>query len=161
MAPSPEWVIPLAATKESDEPFIGGKASKLAQLAQTDYRVPGGFFITTRAYEHFLEDQDLARLIRMELGRKSFVTMRWEEIWDVALRIRSAFLATPIPQSLAQAITAAVERLTADGHRVAHAHLRYLNPLPANTKDVLQRYKRVIVPEMNSGQLLQRGLLRQ
>jgi pyruvate,water dikinase len=114
VAPSSEWVIPLAKTTERDEPFIGGKATKLAQLAQTGYRVPGGFFITTKAYEHFLQDQDLARLIRMELGRKPFVTMRWEEIWDVALRIRSAFLATPIPQSLARAITAAVEELGAE-----------------------------------------------
>jgi phosphohistidine swiveling domain-containing protein len=108
------WIVPLREAADCEERLIGGKAAKLAQLAQTGYRVPGGFFITTRAYEYFLEDQDLARLIRMELGRKSFVTMRWEEIWDVALRIRSAFLATPIPQSLARAITAAVEELNAE-----------------------------------------------
>ena len=108
------WIVPLGEAANCEERLIGGKAAKLAQLAQTGYRVPGGFFITTKAYEHFLEDQDLARLIRMELGRKSFVTMRWEEIWDVALRIRSAFLATPIPQSLAQAIMAAVEELGAE-----------------------------------------------
>ena len=108
------WIVPLGEAADCEERLIGGKAAKLAQLAQTGYRVPGGFFITTKAYEHFLEDQNLARLIRMELGRKSFVTMRWEEIWDVALRIRSAFLATPIPQSLAQAIMAAVEELGAE-----------------------------------------------
>jgi phosphohistidine swiveling domain-containing protein len=108
------WIVPLGEAADCEERLIGGKAAKLAQLAQTGYRVPGGFFITTKAYEHFLEDQDLARLIRMELDRKSFVTMRWEEIWDVALRIRSAFLSTPIPQSLAQAITAAVEELGAE-----------------------------------------------
>ncbi len=55
--------------------------------------MPDGFFVTTNAYEYFLENQELARLIRMELGRKPFESMRWEEIWDVALRIRSAFLA--------------------------------------------------------------------
>jgi phosphohistidine swiveling domain-containing protein len=108
------WIVPLGEAADCEERLIGGKAAKLAQLAQTGYRVPCGFFITTKAYEHFLEDQDLARLIRMELDRKSFVTMRWEEIWDVALRIRSAFLSTPIPQSLAQAITAAVEELGAE-----------------------------------------------
>ena len=108
------WIVPLGEAANCEERLIGGKAAKLAQLAQTGYRVPGGFFITTKAYEHFLEDQDLARLIRMELDRKSFVTMRWEEIWDVALRIRSAFLATPIPQSLAQAITAAAKKLGAE-----------------------------------------------
>jgi pyruvate,water dikinase len=93
--------------------LIGGKAAKLAQLAQTGFRVPAGFFITTNAYEHFLENRDLARLIRMELGRKPFASMRWEEVWDVALRIRSAFLATPIPEDLAQAIVGAVRELGA------------------------------------------------
>jgi 2-oxoglutarate ferredoxin oxidoreductase subunit alpha len=36
---------------------------------------------------------------------------------------------------------------------VAHAHLRHLNPFPANTGEVLKRYARVVVPEMNLGQL--------
>ena len=36
---------------------------------------------------------------------------------------------------------------------MATAHLRYLNPLPANTGEVLRSYERVLVPEMNSGQL--------
>jgi 2-oxoglutarate ferredoxin oxidoreductase subunit alpha len=39
------------------------------------------------------------------------------------------------------------------GARVATAHLRYLNPLPANTGEVLRSYERVLVPEMNMGQL--------
>ena len=114
MDPGVGWVVPLREAAECEERSIGGKAAKLAQLAQAGFRVPGGFSITTKAYEHFLENQDLARLIRMELGRKSFASMRWEEIWDVALRIRSAFLATPIPRALAQAIVAAVEELGAE-----------------------------------------------
>jgi 2-oxoglutarate ferredoxin oxidoreductase subunit alpha len=48
----------------------------------------------------------------------------------------------------------AVQRLQRKGHKVAHAHLRYLNPMPRNTADVLKRYKRVLVPELNAGQLL-------
>ena len=40
----------------------------------------------------------------MELGRKPFESMRWEEIWDVALRIRSAFLSAPLPDPLVEAI---------------------------------------------------------
>ncbi|MBT0767787.1 2-oxoacid:acceptor oxidoreductase subunit alpha [Kineosporia sp. J2-2] len=40
-----------------------------------------------------------------------------------------------------------------DGVRVATAHLRHLNPFPANTGDVLRRYQRVLIPEMNLGQL--------
>ncbi|MFJ9424099.1 2-oxoacid:acceptor oxidoreductase subunit alpha [Streptomyces sp. NPDC101249] len=50
-------------------------------------------------------------------------------------------------------ITAAVRRLRAAGEAVAQAHLRHLNPFPANLGDVLARYERVVVPEMNLGQL--------
>jgi 2-oxoglutarate/2-oxoacid ferredoxin oxidoreductase subunit alpha len=52
------------------------------------------------------------------------------------------------------AIRSAVERLVADGRPVAHAHLRHLNPFPANTEDVLRSYRRVLIPEVNLGQLL-------
>jgi 2-oxoglutarate/2-oxoacid ferredoxin oxidoreductase subunit alpha len=51
-------------------------------------------------------------------------------------------------------IGAAVRRVRQDGHDVARAHLRHLNPLPRNTGEVLRRYEKVLVPEMNLGQLL-------
>jgi len=51
------------------------------------------------------------------------------------------------------AIRAGVRIAREAGHRVASAHLRYLNPLPANTGDVLRSFERVLVPELNSGQL--------
>jgi 2-oxoglutarate ferredoxin oxidoreductase subunit alpha len=50
-------------------------------------------------------------------------------------------------------IGAAVRRLRQEGRPVAHAHLRHLNPFPANTEEVLRRYRRVVIPEMNLGQL--------
>jgi 2-oxoglutarate ferredoxin oxidoreductase subunit alpha len=50
-------------------------------------------------------------------------------------------------------IVAATRRLRADGKQVARAHLRHLNPFPANTGEVLRRYDKVLVPEMNLGQL--------
>ena len=50
-------------------------------------------------------------------------------------------------------IAAAVERLRRRGRRVAHAHLTHLNPFPANLGEVLARYRRVVIPEMNLGQL--------
>jgi 2-oxoglutarate ferredoxin oxidoreductase subunit alpha len=50
-------------------------------------------------------------------------------------------------------IAAAVRTARQSGLKVARAHLRHLNPLPQNTGDVLRRYDRVLVPEMNSGQL--------
>jgi 2-oxoglutarate ferredoxin oxidoreductase subunit alpha len=52
------------------------------------------------------------------------------------------------------AIRSAAERLQAEGKSVAHAHLRHLNPFPANTETVLRSYRRVLIPEVNLGQLL-------
>ncbi|HLM57010.1 MAG TPA: 2-oxoacid:acceptor oxidoreductase subunit alpha [Pyrinomonadaceae bacterium] len=50
-------------------------------------------------------------------------------------------------------ITSAVERLRAEGKPVSSAHLRHLNPFPANLGEVLRRFETVIIPEMNLGQL--------
>jgi 2-oxoglutarate ferredoxin oxidoreductase subunit alpha len=50
-------------------------------------------------------------------------------------------------------ITAAVRRLRKAGAPIAQAHLRHINPFPANLGEVLKRYDKVIVPEMNLGQL--------
>ncbi|MFE4717817.1 2-oxoacid:acceptor oxidoreductase subunit alpha [Streptomyces sp. NPDC056728] len=50
-------------------------------------------------------------------------------------------------------ITAAVRRLRTAGENIAQAHLRHLNPFPKNLGEVLARYERVVVPEMNLGQL--------
>ena len=46
-----------------------------------------------------------------------------------------------------------MDELRAQGHKVAQAHFKYLNPLPANTADVLMRYPKVVVAEQNMGQL--------
>jgi 2-oxoglutarate ferredoxin oxidoreductase subunit alpha len=51
-------------------------------------------------------------------------------------------------------LRAAVRRLRDGGHPIAHAHFHNLNPLPANTSEVLARFKRVLVAEMNDGQLV-------
>lgn len=50
-------------------------------------------------------------------------------------------------------ITEAVLHTRRKGYKVSQAHLRYLNPLPKNTGDVLKRFKNVLVPEINLGQL--------
>jgi 2-oxoglutarate ferredoxin oxidoreductase subunit alpha len=50
-------------------------------------------------------------------------------------------------------ILTAVQRAQRKGYKVASAHLRYLNPMPRNTGEVLKRYKRILVPELNAGQL--------
>jgi 2-oxoglutarate/2-oxoacid ferredoxin oxidoreductase subunit alpha len=51
-------------------------------------------------------------------------------------------------------IKTAVMQLQEEGIEVSHAHLRYLNPFPRNLGDVLSRFEQVLIPEMNTGQLL-------
>jgi 2-oxoglutarate ferredoxin oxidoreductase subunit alpha len=52
------------------------------------------------------------------------------------------------------AIRQAVTELQQEGRKVAHAHLRWLNPLPADLGDILARYRAVLIPEINMGQLV-------
>jgi 2-oxoglutarate ferredoxin oxidoreductase subunit alpha len=51
-------------------------------------------------------------------------------------------------------ITAALRAQRAKGRRIGHLHLRHLNPFPRNLGEVMARYKKVLVPEMNLGQLV-------
>jgi 2-oxoglutarate ferredoxin oxidoreductase subunit alpha len=51
-------------------------------------------------------------------------------------------------------ITAALNAQRSKGRRIGHVHLRHLNPLPRNLGQVLKRYKKILVPEMNMGQLI-------
>jgi len=52
------------------------------------------------------------------------------------------------------AITAALRAQREKGRKIGHVHLRHLNPLPKNLGEVLKRYKKIVVPEMNLGQLV-------
>jgi 2-oxoglutarate ferredoxin oxidoreductase subunit alpha len=51
-------------------------------------------------------------------------------------------------------IKTAVAELLAEGHEVAHAHLRYVRPFPKNLGDILKSYDTVLIPEINNGQLI-------
>ncbi|MGV6813594.1 MAG: 2-oxoacid:acceptor oxidoreductase subunit alpha [Phycisphaerales bacterium] len=50
-------------------------------------------------------------------------------------------------------ITTAIEHIRAQGHTISSAHLQYLNPFPSNTEEVLRSFKKIIIPEINLGQL--------
>ena len=52
------------------------------------------------------------------------------------------------------AITQAVNRLNKKGIKVASAHLTFVNPFPDNTGEILSKYKKIIIPELNAGQLI-------
>jgi 2-oxoglutarate ferredoxin oxidoreductase subunit alpha len=51
-------------------------------------------------------------------------------------------------------IATAVQRARRNGKKIGQVHFRYLNPFPKNTAEVFKRFKRFLVPELNSGQLL-------
>jgi 2-oxoglutarate ferredoxin oxidoreductase subunit alpha len=51
-------------------------------------------------------------------------------------------------------IKAAVKELRADGNDVAHVHVRYLNPFPKNLGAILNKFDKIIIPELNNGQLV-------
>ena len=114
MDPASALVVPLSDASALGNSRVGGKAAKLSNLIAFEYRVPRGFCITTEAYRRFVEKGALSDLIAMELGRKPLSSMRWEEIWDSALRIRAAFLKAPVPSDLAREIVAACGALTED-----------------------------------------------
>jgi len=104
-------VVDLRAPETREPSLVGGKGAALAMLAHHGLAVPPALCLTTAAYEIFVDGASLRPVIRQELGRKNFDDMRWEEIWDTALRIRNRFLRASVPQAVAAALA---ERLTSE-----------------------------------------------
>ena len=73
-------------------------------MARAGIAVPPFVAVTTDAYEAYLEATGLRARIGFELERKDFADMRWEELWDTALRIRNLFLTTPLPEEVRAAL---------------------------------------------------------
>ena len=100
MADLNRFVVELEKAHKYDIRQVGGKAKNLGKLSQFGYSIPRGFCLLSSAYDSFVQHNELSKVISMELGKKSLKTMRWEEIWDSALRIRSFFLNNPFPNVL-------------------------------------------------------------
>jgi 2-oxoglutarate/2-oxoacid ferredoxin oxidoreductase subunit alpha len=110
-----------------------------------------------------LEKQDVTGNINYEpLNHENMVRIRAAKVEAIAQDIPDAVPAGDPDGELLivawgsthGAITAAVNSQRELGRRIGHVHLRHLNPLPSNLADVLKRYKQVLVPELNMGQLL-------
>jgi rifampicin phosphotransferase len=93
-----------------DRPRVGGKGFALALMQRQGMHVPEALCITTEAYQEYVSSTGLRDLMRMELYRKPFDQMRWEEIWDLSLRIRNLFAKTPLPAPLEEQIKAPLAR---------------------------------------------------
>jgi len=104
-----ERVKPLYKVTAGERDRFGGKCSALAGLAEKGFRVPDGVCIDSALYRDFVTKTGLVRRIHFELNRKRFEDMRWEEIWDAALRIRNLFVSTDIPGPMRDHIASVVE----------------------------------------------------
>jgi pyruvate,water dikinase len=102
-------VVDLDEIGDVNEARVGGKAASLVALNRAGHRAPRSLCLTTEAYGLFVEQGSLRPIIQQELGRKSFEDMRWEEIWDAALRIRNRFLRASVPGEVIAAVEEILE----------------------------------------------------
>jgi len=116
-----------------------------------------------------LEKQDITGNVNYEpANHQHMVNLRARKIANIADDIPLQAISGPEQGRLLVlswggtygACATAVAKIQETGATVAHAHLRYLNPLPKNLGDILTRYEQVLIPELNLGQLrlLIRGL---
>jgi 2-oxoglutarate/2-oxoacid ferredoxin oxidoreductase subunit alpha len=110
-----------------------------------------------------LEKQDVTGNVNYEpLNHERMVRLRAEKVAGIVQDVPDAVPAGDPSGDLLIVgwgsthgpITAALKAQREKGRKIGHVHLRHLNPLPKNLGDLLGRYDRVLVPEMNMGQLL-------
>jgi 2-oxoglutarate/2-oxoacid ferredoxin oxidoreductase subunit alpha len=128
--------------------------------------VPG-----TPGHEHRiggLEKSDVSGTVCYDgANHRRMIELRAQKIAGIARDIPAAEIVGPVEGELLVvgwgstygAIAAAVDEAQHAGQQVAHLHLRYLNPFPANLDAALKKYRRILVPENNTGHLL--GMLRE
>src|SRR6202035_5813439 len=152
----PDFKVQFAKTAEGFLPY-----KRDPQTLARPWAVPG-----TRGLEHRiggLEKQDVSGNINYEpLNHENMVRIRAAKVAGIAQDIPEIVPAGDPEGDLLivawgsthGAITAAVRAQREKGHKIGHVHLRHLNPLAPNLGEVIARYKRVLVPELNMGQLL-------
>jgi pyruvate,water dikinase len=105
-----ELVIKAEDIQEKDRKIVGSKAFSLYIVMREGFKVPPYSCITTKAYERYLDSGSLKGRMILELSRKDIEDMRWEEMWDISLRVRNMFLNTPIPEALEREIRENLDR---------------------------------------------------
>jgi len=101
------WILTAEEIQSGDRHRVGGKGYALSRLVKEGFKVPRTVCVTSDAYQAYVLRTGLRERILLELHRKDFKEMRWEEIWDCATRIRNMFLNKPFPDDLLQEIHAA------------------------------------------------------
>lgn len=103
------FILRLEQIEEKDKERVGGKAYSLARLFRLGLNIPEALCVTTDAYQQFIASSGLRERIYLEINRKPFKEMRWEELWDASLRIRNMFLQTPIPLEIVAILRPLIE----------------------------------------------------
>ncbi|UCH19796.1 MAG: hypothetical protein JSU83_14620 [Deltaproteobacteria bacterium] len=103
------WIIPASKVEPQDQRRIGGKGYALASLFKGGFTIPETLCIPSDLYGEYVIRTGLRERILLELHRKDFKEMRWEEIWDCATRIRNMFLRMPIPAEIDTSLKAEIE----------------------------------------------------
>ena len=109
-----EHIIPLSDTRRCVKAVCGSKSAALAKILHAGIPVPRGFCIGAEIYRNFLAATGLREKILMELGRKQFEDMRWEEMWDASLRIRNLFVKAPMPSTIREILVGALKEYCPD-----------------------------------------------
>ncbi|HSO72266.1 MAG TPA: PEP/pyruvate-binding domain-containing protein, partial [Thermodesulfobacteriota bacterium] len=107
----PTRILTSGEINEANRGQTGGKAYALARLVRAGFRVPDFLCVSAEVYREFLQKSGLGPRIFFELQRKPFEEMRWEEIWDAALRIRNLFLNQAVPPELEEALKIQLEKV--------------------------------------------------
>ena len=140
----------MKSPKRTD-PGSAARALPWPRCKRAACSVPEAICISTEAYQEYVSSTGLRDQMHMELYRKPFEEMRWEEIWDTALRIRNMFIKTPLPSEL-QETTEGPPRLSV--FRAAGLS-QVLGPRRRLFKDILRRSPRILCqyprPGIHSG----------
>ncbi len=102
------WIMPASEINHRHRRQFGGKALALSQLSPIGVLIPDTLCISGDVYLAYVNQTGLRERIALELHRKAFSQMRWEEIWDCATRIRSLFLRKAIPPTIETDLSAAI-----------------------------------------------------
>jgi len=103
------WILSPLEIRPDHRNQIGPKAYALSVMAREGFKIPDTVFLTIDAYKAFVNASGLRERILLELNRKKFKDMRWEEIWDCATRIRNMFLKKQIPEPLNSYLTQKIQ----------------------------------------------------
>lgn len=158
--------IPVSHPSSTNGNGSNGHAPDFLPYARNDklsrpWAIPG-----TAGFEHRiggLEKENLTGNVSYDpMNHQKMIHLRRDKIEGIANDIPEQKVDGPATGKLLVlswggtygAVSTAVAQARKAGQSVAHAHLRYLNPFPRNLETILRSYERVLVPELNLGQLL-------